>query len=196
MDIVDIWRSTVDTLATEQAIAAPVAPVSFQQLAIEYEARVNPVWPMPGLLSCLAVLRSAGMVLGIVSNAQFFTPMLFPALVGKSVTELGFAKELCVWSFQHGHAKPGPFLYQQQRQLLASQGIQPGEILYVGNDMLNDVLPAQQVGFRTGLFAGDQRSLRKREGDGRVANISPDGVFTHLDQIALAVGASDGSEVN
>ena len=46
---------------------------------------------------------------------------------------------------------------------LGKNGVAPGEVLYVGNDMLNDVYAAGQVGFRTALFAGDQRSLRMRQ---------------------------------
>lgn len=34
------------------------------------------------------------------------------------------------------------------------------EIFYLGNDWKKDVVPATAVGFRTGLFAGDVRSLR------------------------------------
>ena len=49
--------------------------------------------------------------------------------------------------------------------------------------MLNDVLPAKQVGFRTALFAGDRRSLRQREDDLRVSKIVPDLVLTELGQL-------------
>lgn len=41
-------------------------------------------------------------------------------------------------------------------------GIESSQTLYVGNDMLNDIYPAQQLGLKTAFFAGDQRSLRKR----------------------------------
>ena len=37
--------------------------------------------------------------------------------------------------------------------------------------MLNDVAAAAAVGMRTALFAGDERSLRKRDSDERVAGI-------------------------
>ena len=36
---------------------------------------------------------------------------------------------------------------------LAEEGIAAREVLYVGNDMLNDVAAASAVGFRTALFA-------------------------------------------
>jgi putative hydrolase of the HAD superfamily len=53
-------------------------------------------------------------------------------------------------------------------------------VLYVGNDLLNDVLPASKIGFRTALFAGDRRSLRWRENDSRTSGVTPDVVITRL----------------
>lgn len=50
--------------------------------------------------------------------------------------------------------------------------------------MLKDVWPAQAVGFRTALFAGDARSLRKRDEDERIRGVVPDLVVTELSQIA------------
>ena len=64
----------------------------------------------------------------------------------------------------------------------------PAEVLAVGNDMLNDVLPARETGFRTALFAGDARSLRLREGDPRLDVFSPDLVLTDLDQLPECLG--------
>ena len=154
-----------------------------ERLAIEYEMRVNPVWPMPGMTDTLDTLRDRGVRLGIVSNAQAFTRELFPPLCGRSVNELGFEEDLCVWSYAHRRAKPGTFLYERAAARLAEQGIPPGEVLYVGNDMRNDVWPASRVGFRTVLFAGDARSLRWRTDDADVAGVRPDAVITELSQI-------------
>ena len=74
-------------------------------------------------------------------------------------------------------------LFNAAAEVLSAYGIGPPEVLYVGNDMLNDILPASSVGFRTALFAGDARSLRRRQGDGRVARIVPDLVLTRLSQL-------------
>ena len=43
------------------------------------------------------------------------------------------------------------------------------------------VAPAAAQGFRTALFAGDARSLRKREDDG--LTVRPDLILTDLDQL-------------
>jgi putative hydrolase of the HAD superfamily len=152
-----------------------------EALAIEYECRVNPTWPMPDLLPMLAALRQRGIKLGIISNAQFFTPLLFEALTDRTLAQLGFDEALCVYSFDRLEAKPSTALYERAAaRLRERENIQPAQTLYLGNDMLNDITPARQVGFRTALFAGDKRSLRLRSDDLRIAGIRPDRTITAL----------------
>lgn len=57
------------------------------------------------------------------------------------------------------------------------------EILFVGNDMLKDIYPAQQLGIRTALFAGDARSLRLRKEDPLLNGVVPDFTINNLEQI-------------
>lgn len=146
---------------------------------------------MPGLLPCLAGIRQRGLTLGIVSNAQFYTPELFPALLGRTLEELGFDSELQFYSYQSGEAKPSKALYEQAYDRLSQRGFAVHEVLYMGNDLLNDVLPASQVGFRTALFAGDARSLRMRPDDPRVAGLLPDLVVTELSQLPVCLDTPD-----
>jgi putative hydrolase of the HAD superfamily len=183
VDIVEIWRKAIMRMSPPLGRAA-VAGLDFRQVAIEYEVRVNPVWPMPDVASFLETLVAGGAILGIISNAQFYTPLLFPALLGRSLADLAFAEEMQYYSYRLGEAKPGEFMYRRAEAGLAERGVGAREILYVGNDMLNDIMPAARLGFRTALFAGDQRSLRLREGDSRVEQTTPDLVVTDLMQIA------------
>lgn len=191
VEIRDIWRETLAMLLP----TIDTSMVDIERLSIEYECRVNPIWPMPGLAELLAALRGAGLALGIVSNAQFFTPPALAVLAGGHADaqwdELGIPADLCVWSFAHREAKPGRFLYERAAERLAERGIQPAQTLYVGNDMRNDVAPAAAVGFRTALFAGDARSLRLREGDPLVGDCRPDAVVTDLRQILPILSLAD-----
>ena len=75
-------------------------------VALEYECRINPTWPMPEVVETLRSLKERKLALGIVSNAQFFTPLLFPALLEDPLETLGFDPELCVWSYIYLEAKP------------------------------------------------------------------------------------------
>ena len=186
VDIVAIWQAVLPQIADCSGEA-----VDFPRFALEYEVRVNPVWPMPGAEATLSGLRAAGIELGIVSNAQFFTPLLFRAFFGKSIAELGFTAELSYFSYEYGQAKPGNYLYLLAKEQLELRGVQPGQTLYVGNDLLNDVTAAASAGFRTALFAGDQRSLRLRNDDERVRGVVPDVIVTELAQLHECLATSE-----
>ena len=186
VDIVRVWQDVYLTIAAGED-DAPAAHVDFRRLAVEYEVRANPVWPMPHAAECLAALRVGERRLGIVSNAQFFTPELFPALLGGSLAELGFDPECQYYSYQHGEAKPGTHLYRLAADRLAARGIAAADVLYIGNDRRNDVWPAAAVGFRTALFAGDARSLRLRQDDPQLADVLPDAIVTDLGQVSELV---------
>ncbi len=179
VDIVAVWREFVAAGLQSAALRLENnTTVDWLALALEYEMRVNPVWPMPGATSMLQQLSEAGLALGVISNAQSFTPLLFPALTGRTLPQWGVPESRCFYSYRFGEAKPSVRLYRAAADALAQDGIAATETLYVGNDMLNDIWPASRVAFHTGLFAGDARSLRLREGDSRVAALQPDLVVT------------------
>lgn len=179
VDILEVWRNTLAELVAGGSVAGAEG-IDLPALAVEFEVRANPVWPMSGLLPALEGLRRTGRTLGVISNAQFYTPEVFPALVGQTLAELGFDPDLQFYSYQHGRAKPGRELYQLAATALQQHGIPAERALVVGNDMRNDIGPAARLGFRTALFAGDARSLRLREGDPWCAGIVPDLVVTDL----------------
>lgn len=151
--------------------------------AMEFEMIMNPVWPMPGLQDLIATCRNNGIRLGIISNAQFFTPYLFKWFLGADLQALGFDPQLIFYSYQHGRAKPSPYLYQLAVEKLHHIGISIHQTAYIGNDMRNDIAPARSVGFQTVLFAGDARSLRLREDDPACQRMDPDLQITQLDQL-------------
>jgi putative hydrolase of the HAD superfamily len=183
VDIVRIWQEVYKAVTAGRDSSPPADEIDFRRLAVEYEVRVNPVWPMPHVDQCLTALRAAGRRLGIASNAQFFIADLFPALLGRSLEELGFDPRWQYYSYQHGQAKPGEYLFRIAADRLSEEGIAPADVLYIGNDLGNDIRPAAAVGFRTALFAGDARSLRLREDDPELAGLEPDAVVTDLAQV-------------
>ncbi len=179
VDILEIWRRVLARLG----MAPPGPGRSLRLLSISYECRTNPVWPMPGLAELLPALQERGLALGILSNAQFYTPLLFEAFFGKDPRSLGFDPGLCLWSFREMEGKPAPGLFRRLNERLNRRGIAPADVVYVGNDMLKDIWPAAQVGWRTVLFAGDARSLRLRKDNAQVAASRPDMVIDRLDQL-------------
>lgn len=188
IDISMVWQDVLNRFCEEGWIDVVLTQSQRERFAVEYECRANPVWPMPGLSEITTPIRDTGRYLGAISNAQFFTPLIFPALCGGTLEELGFHPGLQFYSFRYLRAKPGEFLYVQAADTLRTMGIEPPQTLYIGNDMLNDILPASNLGLKTALFAGDQRSLRMRENDDRVREVQPDLVLTELPQLLPVLG--------
>jgi putative hydrolase of the HAD superfamily len=189
VDIVTVWHRVLLRLAADRLITGEITPARLVRVAVRYEALTNPVWPMPSLAETLGGLSRAGFRLGIVSNAQFYTPLLFRAFLDAPPDRLGFDERLCVWSYRLGEAKPSPATFTELVTALDTvYGIRPNEALFVGNDMLNDVSAAADAGLRTVLFAGDRRSLRLREDDPRCTAVKPDAVILDLIDILSLLG--------
>lgn len=180
IDVREIWRHTVADLSILDG------PGMVERFAVCYEMAANPVWPMPGAAGLLSRLRDP-LPMGIVSNAQFYTPLLFPGLLGSTMSELGFQPDLISLSYDHRIAKPDAHLFDRPLAALADQGIDSSEVVYVGNDMLNDVATATAAGCMTILFAGDRRSLRLREDHSALRSLAPNSVVQTLEHAGTIV---------
>jgi putative hydrolase of the HAD superfamily len=150
VEIREVWRDVTGEENRDE----------IEAIVIRHECSSNPVWPMPGAGEVIERLRVSGLPLGIISNAQFYTLPVMEALFGASLAGLGFHPDLQVFSFQEREGKPSLRLYERLAARAGSLGIEPERILYLGNDMVKDVLPAREAGFKTALFGGDARSLR------------------------------------
>jgi putative hydrolase of the HAD superfamily len=188
VDIRSILREMLEYLRSRGSGGEEPSRSLCEALAVEYECRSNPTWPMPGLAETLRGLREGDISLGIVSNAQFFTPLLFSALFDESLETLGFDPGLCVWSYRLLEAKPSQQLFRRALEPLTRRGIGPERVLYVGNDRVNDIWPAARAGMSTALFAGDSRSFRPREGDPRIRDVREDLLLTDLRQLLDVLG--------
>jgi len=175
VDIRDIWQKALDNFGITKN------SYEIEKIAVLYESIVNKTWPMPGLKDILNFISKKGIPMGIISNAQFYSEYLFEAHLKKSPFELGFIKSLCYYSYRKKVAKPGKAMFEEVlSEIKKEKKIISEEILYVGNDMLNDIMPAALLGIKTCLFAGDKRSLRLRTECIEVKNIKPNYVITEL----------------
>lgn len=154
-----------------------------RNFATEYEMISNPVYPMPNLEKLISVCTEKKVLMGIISNAQFYTSYLFRWFLGSSPVKLGFHPDLCFFSYRLGRAKPSPFMFQSALEKLKRLNVPANSAVYIGNDMLNDIYPAKKAGFNTALFAGDTRSLRVRKDLPECKTLSPDIVITDLIQL-------------
>ena len=181
--ITEIWESVLYSLKKSKLI--DFENINIRKFALLFESMVNPVWPMPQLRETIQNLQSRNIITGIISNAQFYTPLLFEALLGSTLEEMGFNSELIEYSFLNGEAKPSAKMFKKiQNNLLINFNISSGNTLYVGNDMLNDVYSAKKEGLKTALFAGDLKSLRLRSDIPGLLDEKPDIVITELNNIA------------
>lgn len=184
IEVRSVWRRVFTMLKGRRLLKKMPDPDAIELFSVVYESVVNPGWLMPNYHRVLAELEKRNLILGIVSNAQFFTPIVLEALSGKPFEASGFHPECIIMSYQLLEAKPSQRLFLLLADVLKTRfDIEPAQALYVGNDMKNDVMPASCLGFKTALFAGDRRSYRPRTGDPLCENITPDRVVTDLLQI-------------
>jgi len=103
-----------------------------------------------GAAECLRWLHREGVVLGIASNSQAYTlKELAAALEDEALNLSIFDSTIRFWSFENGFSKPDPHVFHILMTRLKLQGIQPGETLFVGDRLDNDIEPARVHGFQT-----------------------------------------------
>ncbi len=191
--ILDIWQTIWNEL--EETRRTELDAHRLITLALEYELSANPTWLMPHAVPTLRALSQAGYPLGIVSNAQFYTPLILETLCGASLGAVGFRGDLLVWSYQLGRAKPSARMFDPLLDTLQKEyAISPNEVLYVGNDMLNDIYTASACGCKTALFAGDRRSLRLRRENSLVQSLQSDAIISDISHLQQLLELSHAKE--
>ena len=191
VDILQIWENILfrHLSAGEIHFKDPLCTKCF---TFVFEVLSNRIYPMPGMKELIRELSERKFTLGIISNAQFYTPVILNFFLHHSVTDSEqvkpFDPDLTVFSYTYRRSKPDPYLFKLMRdQCIRKYGLISDEILYIGNDMFRDVYPAFQAGFRTALFAGDARSLRLRQEKTELKKIVPDFIITDLMQLLTIV---------
>ncbi len=179
VDIIEVWKGILSDRQLNH-LQIPADDITASLMAAAYESTVNPVWPMPGAGELIRKLHASGVYLGIISNAQFYTPVIFEYLFNSDLGSLGFSPELCLFSYIEKRSKPDTSLFDKLTIKIAECGIKPAESVFIGNDMLKDIMPAAVSGYRTILFAGDKRSLRMRSDHDACSNIEPDVIVSNL----------------
>lgn len=187
VDIIKVWEQCMDIALKNKWIHSSKNS-NIKTLTVVFEILSNPVWPMPNMTEVLNTLQANNIPLGIVSNAQFYTPIIMNYFISGAIDASeniqGFDADISVFSYKLLRSKPDTQLFQTlAEQLNKKFNLLPHQVLFVGNDMLKDVWTANEIGFKTALFAEDTRSLRMREEDDRCNNLKPTFVITHLEQL-------------
>ena len=107
----------------------------------------------------MTALQQRGLRHGIISNAQFYTPIELSYLLRDESDgaicnyESIFDPLLVFLSFEIGVAKPDPLLFHHAVEALTRENVLPDDCVFVGNSLVDDIAPAQHAGFKTVLFA-------------------------------------------
>ena len=169
------------------AQALGLGPEDGARACVAWECANNRCSAMPGAAGFLADCAARGLPLGIVSNAQFYTPLFVEAAFGTTLAGLGFDPGLALWSYETGRAKPDRWMFDELARRLSSRGVPADRVLYVGNDALNDCAAAGEAGMMTALFCGDARSCKQRAGEARVVARPPDTLALSWDDLRRLV---------
>ncbi len=129
--------------------------------------------PMPGAVETLAELRDRGMRLGVISNT------IWPAEHHwHDLERFGMVKylQVALFSAQERAWKPGRVIFERALRAL---GLEPAEVIFVGDSLVADVYGAQRVGMR-GVWI-------KQPYIARGLNIEPDATIEQLPELVEVV---------
>ena len=110
--------------------------------------------PFDGAVALLTALSRTPIVRGVITDGLQIKQA--EKLIRLGLVPL-LSPDAVFISDQIGISKPNPKLY---RRALADTGLRPEETIYVGDDPVNDVDPAHEVGMITCLFTGVAREHR------------------------------------
>ncbi|HLO60607.1 MAG TPA: HAD family hydrolase [Bacteroidales bacterium] len=191
IDILEIWETILTAYKNENLLHLSNS-LCIKCFTFVFEMLSNNIYPMPGMKDVIQKLADKGIPLGIISNAQFYTPVIMNFFLNNRLSEEElvepFDPDLTVFSYQHMRSKPDLYLFERVKNTcMAKYGIRPEQILFVGNDMFRDIYPASKAGLKTALFAGDRRSLRLRTDKPGMDSVNADYIITDLLQILKTV---------
>ncbi|MCT1765155.1 HAD family hydrolase [Brevibacterium casei] len=126
------------------------------------ELTVRPDDLYPDALLCLTAVRRAGFTVGIAGNQ--------PAAAEAHLKEIGFDADLIASSERWGIEKPSADFFAR---IVDAMSVEAHAVLYVGDRVDNDIIPAREAGMRTAFLArGPWGTIHKRRPEARLADIT------------------------
>ena len=191
-----VWRRILDMLGQKEYQYDKEFYGSLDQLAEKiayfFQLCLQGVEAAPNAAAALTAVSQLGLVQGLLTDAQPFSLIQALRAFGQQsklppLNEL-FDPACLILSCQLGVRKPSATLYDTCVQRFAEKGIQPQEILYVGNRLQSDLAVAKQLGIRTALYVGDKLSLKASSAEINHKDLRPKRLLTDLKQIINIVG--------
>jgi len=102
-------------------------------------------WERPARAALFDAVRARGLGVGFVSNT-----LTAPEVMRRRLREFGLLEyaQVAVFSVEQGVRKPNPEIY---RTALRALGVAPGEVVFVGDRVREDVRGPQALGMRSAL---------------------------------------------
>ena len=129
----------------------------------------------PDALPCLLAMRQRGLVVGMAGNQ--------PEAAEQQLRTIGFEADFVASSAGWGVEKPSPQFFERVAE---AAGCAPSAILYVGDRIDNDVLPARAAGMRTAFIRrGPWGFIHAQRPEAALADLRIDS----LGELATGVGS-------
>lgn len=190
--IEEIFETILNRFIANKKLTGDCTFENIRKLVFVFELASNKVWPMPAMKEILFKIHNSQKPLGIVSNAQFYTPYIVNHFLNNTYQDtesiIPFSNDLIQYSYKSKKGKPDTTIFISLLKSLKEKfDINPEEAVYIGNDMLKDIYTANYCGMDTILFAGDKRSLRLRSDDNRCKDLKPTYIITKLSQLEALI---------
>lgn len=142
--------------------------------------RLEPSDLYPDALPCLNAVRNAGYLVGIAGNQ--------PAGVCRQLETLGFEADFIASSAEWGVEKPDPEYFDR---IIDATRMRPSQILYVGDRVDNDIIPAHRAGMTTAfLLRGPWAHIHTRRPEVALADLT----VNSLDDLERVLTGDDVSQ--
>jgi putative hydrolase of the HAD superfamily len=155
----EIWFKLLEEFQSDTSPTINFA----REVALFFERQANPKQFQPHAYEVLTTLQNRRLRQGIISNAQFYTPIELSTLLrhesnGAVCTyESVFDPRLVFFSFELGVAKPEAAAFRPAIEALTRENIMPDECVFIGDSLAHDIAPAQHLGFKTVLYSAVAR---------------------------------------
>jgi FMN phosphatase YigB (HAD superfamily) len=197
VDSVKVWHKLVDRLMQNEYEFDRSLYSDDEDLALKvacfFHCMLQGVTATEGAPGILDRIRQAGLKQGLIDDAQKFTFALLQHDLQKVDPNLSLGalinSDLVTMSYRFSIRKPSPSLYAVAAEQYRNAGIEPAHVLYVSHRLHDDLAMAKKAGFKTALYAGDEKVCQVTGDDLRNPDIKPDRLLTELGQVAEIVGA-------
>lgn len=162
-----------------------------RKVAYFFHASLQGVTCQEGASAAMKHLADVDRKQGLVDNGQVFTKVQLARCLRQQDNAADLGKlvddDLCLLSYEYRSRKPSERLFRILLSQLEAAGINPDQVLHIGSDVEKDIIPANRLGIRTGLFAGDKGSLRATPDQLKDSASRPDVLLTDLKQISRVI---------